>query len=243
MTNVKTHNQINRAPQCRRCGKIFAILAGFAALFLLGGPGSVFADGVSTTVTVNTSSLVGEAGQSEVFFVLTDGNAPTPGTNSATLSDFAFGTGGAGGAVDAANTFGDVTDGLNLADGATMFDDQFTNLFAGFFTAGSQLSFDLSLTGNVVNGASAPDEFALFIVDPNGNPLASSDPDGSGSLLAITIDSANPAVETYSDLVTAATTGVAAPEPGTLLLLVAGLAAVLFGTRRNRKPSKPFAAA
>jgi hypothetical protein len=217
---------------------MFAVLAGLAALFFAHGQRSASADGVSATITVDTSSL-GQSGPSEVFFVLTNGNAPTPGTNSATLSDFAF---GAGGAVDAANTFGDVTDGLNLADGATMFDDQFTNVFAGFFSAGSQLSFDLSLSANVVNGASAPDEFALFIVDPNGNPLASSDPDGSGSLLTITIDSANPGVETYSDLVIASASGVAAPEPGTLLLLGAGLAAVAFGIRRNRRAAKPLAA-
>jgi hypothetical protein len=241
MTNIKTHNQINRAPQRRLRRRMFAVLAGLAALFFAHGQRSASADGVSATITVDTSSL-GQSGPSEVFFVLTNGNAPTPGTNSATLSDFAFGAGGAGGAVDAANTFGDVTDGLNLADGATMFDDQFTNVFAGFFSAGSQLSFDLSLSANVVNGASAPDEFALFIVDPNGNPLASSDPDGSGSLLTITIDSANPGVETYSDLVIASASGVAAPEPGTLLLLGAGLAAVAFGMRRNRRAAKPLAA-
>jgi hypothetical protein len=242
MTNIKTHKQINRVPQRRLRRNMLAILAGLAALFLAQGQRSASADGVSTTITVDTSSL-GQSGPSEVFFVLTDGSAPTPGTNSATLSDFSFGAGGAGGAVDAGNTFGDVIAGLNLADGATIFDDQFTNVFAGFFTAGDLLSFDLSLSANVVNGASAPDEFALFIVDPNGNPLASSDPSGSGSLLTITIDTANPGVETYSDLVTASANGIAAPEPGTLLLLGAGLAAAAFGMRRNRRASKPFAAA
>ena len=232
MTNIKTHKRTIRALQTGARKKFLMGLVCFAALFFMGGQRSVFADGVSSTVTVNTSSLVGKPGQSEVFFVLTDGNAPTPGTNSAALSDFAFGAGGSGGAADAANTFGDVTDGLNLADGATMFDDQFTNVFAGFFTAGSQLSFDLTLTANVANAAPAPDEFALFIVDPNGNPLPSSDPDGSGSLLTITIDSASPSMQTYSDLVTASTSGVAAPEPGTILLLATGLFGALMLKKR-----------
>jgi hypothetical protein len=226
MTHAKTHNPIQRAPQRRSRKQAFAVLAVLAALFLALGQRSAFADGVSATITVDTSSLVGITGQSEVFFVLTDGNAPTPGTNTATLSDFSFGTGGAGGAVDTANTFGDVTAGLNLADGATMLDDQFTNVFAGFFTAGNQLTFDLTLTANLMTGVTAPDEFALFIVDPNGNPLPSSDPDGSGSLLTVTIDSANPAVETYTDAVTVTSNTVPAPEPSALLLLAAGLAAL-----------------
>lgn len=226
MTHVKTHNPIHRAPQRRSRTRALAVLAILAALFLALGQRSALADGVSATVSVDTSSLVGISGQSEVFFVLTDGNAPTPGTNTATLSDFTFGAGGAGGAVDAANTFGDVTAGLNLADGATMLDDQFTNVFAGFFTAGNQLTFDLTLTANLMAGASAPDEFALFIVDPNGNPLPSSDPDGSGSLLTVTIDSASPSVQTYTDAVTVMSNTVPAPEPGALLLLAAGLAAL-----------------
>jgi hypothetical protein len=233
MTNIKTHKQMNRALQPGARKKFLAGLTFFTALFLVGGQRSVFADGVSTTLTVDTSSL-GQSGPSEVFFVLTDGNAPTPGTNSATLSDFSFGAGGSGGAVDTSNTLGDVTDGLNLADGATLFDDQFTNAFAGFFTAGSQLSFDLTLTANVANGAPAPDEFALFIVDPNGNPLPSSDPSGSGSLLTIAIDSANPGVQTYSDLVTASLSGVATPEPGTILLLAIGLVGPLLLKKRFR---------
>lgn len=235
MSKVKTHNPIHRAPQSRSPKKSLAGLGILLALFLALGQRNAFADGVSATVSVDTSSFVGITGQSEVFFVLTDGNAPTPGTNTATLSDFSFGVGGADGAVDTANTFGDVTSGLNLADGATMLDDQFTNVFAGFFTAGSQLSFDLTLTANVVNGASAPDEFALFIVDPNGNPLASNDPDGSGSLLAITIDSANPTAETYTDAVTVTSNTVPAPEPSALLLLAVGVVAL--GALRRRQPT------
>lgn len=226
MTNIETHNPIHRAPQRRSHKKVLAAMLALAALFFALGQRTALADGVSATVSVDTSSLVGLSGQSEVFFVLTDGNAPTPGTNTATLSDFSFGTGGLGGAVDTANTFGNVTTGLNLADGATLLDDQFTNVFAGFFTAGNQLTFDLTLTANLMTGAPAPDEFALFIVDPNGNPLPSTDPDGSGSLLTVTIDSANPSVQTYTDAVTVMSNTVPAPEPSALLLLAVGFAAL-----------------
>ena len=118
-----------------------------------------------------------------------------------------------------------------------MLDDQFTNVFAGFFTAGNQLTFDLTLTANLMTGATAPDEFALFIVDPNGNPLPSTDPDGSGSLLTVTIDSANPTVDTYTDAVTVMSNTVPAPEPSTPLLLVVGLAALC--ALRMRQSTQP----
>ncbi|MFZ0641680.1 MAG: NF038129 family PEP-CTERM protein [Candidatus Acidiferrales bacterium] len=223
MTTAETPDSIHRAPHRRSRAKALAAIAVLGGLFLALGQRTALADGVSATVSVDTSSLVGISGQ---FFVLTDGNTPTPGTNTATLSDFTFGTGGVGGAVDTTNTFGDITSGLNLADGATMLDDQFTNVFAGFFTAGNQLTFDLTLTANVMTGAPAPDEFALFVVDANGSPLASTDPDGSGSLLTVTIDSANPTVETFTDAVTVTSNTVPAPEPSAFLLLAAGLAAL-----------------
>jgi hypothetical protein len=51
-------------------------------------------------------------------------------------------------------------------------------------------------------------------------------------LLTITIDSASPSMQTYSDLVTASTSGVAAPEPGTILLLATGLFGALMLKKR-----------
>lgn len=128
-----------------------------------------YADGLSGTVTIDTSSL-GQAGLSEIFFSMTNSNVPTSVTNTAVLSNFAFGAGGSGGVVDAMNTFGNVTSGLNLADGATVIDDQFTTGFAGFFTAGSQISFSLNLSTNVLAGG-IPDNFSIYVVDPNGNSL------------------------------------------------------------------------
>jgi hypothetical protein len=210
----------------------------FAAMGVLLSQGSAYADGISTTVSVNTSSL-GQSGPSEEFFVFTDGNAPTPGTNTATLSDFSFGVGGSGGAVDVFDTFGDVVSGANLADGATITDDQFTNVFAGFFTAGSQLSFSLALTTNLAGDALAPDQFSMFISDPNGNPIPSSDPTGFDSLLTIDIDSPSPVIATYSSIVATSSGPFTAPEPGTWLLLCGGLCILSLHPRRWEKGASP----
>ena len=202
--------------------------AGWAVLivgiFFTSGLQRAYADGLSGTVTIDTSSL-GQAGLSEIFFSMTNGNVPTSVTNTAVLSNFAFGAGGSGGAVDAMNTFGNVTSGLNLADGATMIDDQFTTDFAGFFTAGSQISFSLNLSTNVLAGG-IPDNFSIYVVDPNGNPIPTNDPTGFDSLLSIDIDSTNPTIATYSDAIT--TTGlVATPEPSGFLLMGGALFAFI----------------
>jgi hypothetical protein len=218
--------------------KISGVLTLLAALIFLSTPPEARADGLSLNVSINTSAL-GQAGSSEIFFVLTDGNAPASGGNSATLSNFAFGTGGSGGLVDAFNAFGDVTSTTSLADGATMVSDQFTNEFAGFFTAGSQVSFLLNLTTNLAPGAPAPDLFAIYIVDPTGNLVGSSDPSGFDSLLLINIDSANPSVNSYSSIVSASPVGtMATPEPATLLLLTAGLLGL--GLFRKRVITTPI---
>ncbi len=193
-----------------------------AALFLLLSQRSAFADDI-VDVTVNTSGL-GSLGSSEIFFVLTG-----TGNNTATLSDFAFG-GGSAGAADASNNAaypvtGDMTSSVTLSDSA------FLAVSGQYFTAGSQLSFVLDLTTNVVTPT--PDQFSMLIVDPSGNPLPTNDPTGFDNLLAINVDSASPTTDIYSDLVTA-TTPTAVPEPSAALLLAMGLSMVAWHSRRRR---------
>jgi hypothetical protein len=239
--SMSTSKEIKiKAGHWRRVGTVAAWVVVLGALIFASGPQSAYADGISGTVTIDTSSL-GQAGFSEIFFSMTNGNVPTSVTNTAVLSNFTFGTGGSGGTVDAPNTFGDVTAGPDLADGATMISDQFTSDFAGFFTAGSQISFDLNLSTNILAGG-IPDNFSIYVVDPNGNLISTSDPTGFDSLLSINIDSTNPTVSTYSDAVTSSVAPmvpVAAPEPATIFLLSSGLVLGLLRKRASGPLLRP----
>jgi hypothetical protein len=202
------------------------IVAVAALLFTFGAPAS-FATGISLNVSINTSGLPTTPG-SEIFFIFTDGSGTGDANNTAALSAFALG-GGAVGAVDSLNTFGGASG--DISSTVSLTDSSFTNVFAETFSAGSSFSFLLNLTTNVDAGGT-PDQFSVSIVDPSGNFLSPSDP-LTGNLLAINLDSASPSTSTYSSLVNVSSPGpVGTPEPATILLLAAGLAAIALSTKR-----------
>jgi hypothetical protein len=193
--------------------KTFAVKAIMLALFLaFASQGYAYAE--SFNVTVNTSSL--GPGEFDIFFLL-NGTGP----NTATLSDIALGGGVAGDIVGAdgsgAIASNNLNTGISLADSTDFFND-----FGQSFQPGGEISFLLNLTTNVV--PVQPDQFALVILDTDGNFLPSADPD-TGNLLAINIDSGTPTPDIYSDLVTV-TAATPAPEPSSLWLLSSGLSAL-----------------
>jgi hypothetical protein len=203
-----------------------------ATLLVIFGAPTSFATGISLDVSINTSGLPISPG-SEIFFILTDGSGTGDANNTATMTTFALG-GGSVGAVDLANTFGGASGGISST--VSLTDSSFTNVFAETFSAGSSLSFLLNLTTNVDAGGT-PDQFSISIVNPSGSFLSPSDP-LTGNLLAINLDSASPSVSTFSSLVNVSTPGpVNTPEPATILLLAAGLAAIALSTKRRTTPS------
>ena len=196
----------------------------FATLFVALGQRSALADDI-VGVTVDTSGL-GSFGNSEVFFTLTG-----TGGNTATLSNISL-SGGTAGTVDAGNAVGSGTNaGNGLGSGISLNDGTaFLNVFAQSFVASNQLSFLLDLTTNVVSPT--PDQFSLFMLDPNGNPVPTSDPTGFDNLLSINLDSTNPTPNIYSGIVSTATP-TRTPEPSSLLMLGCGLLSLALMSRRR----------
>jgi PEP-CTERM motif len=203
-----------------------AIALGAVLLVLDLNPGRALAD-VIVNISVNTSSL-GSSGSSEVFFNLTG-----TGANTATISAISLG-GGTAGAVDTVISAGGFAPSSNLGSTISLNDTTaFLNVFAQSFTAGTSLSFLLDLTTNVVTPT--PDQFSFYILDPTGSPIVTSDPTGFDNLATINLDSPSPAPNVYSSLVTV-TPAAVTPEPGTLTLLVLGLAGTVPMFRRRSRP-------
>jgi hypothetical protein len=205
---------------------LLQIIAVAALLFTLGARTS-FASGISVNVSIDTSGLPTGPG-SEIFFIFTDGSGTGDANNTATLTNFALG-GGTVGAVDLSN-FGGISG--DISSTVSLTDSSLINVFGETFSAGSSLSFLLNLTTNLDAGGT-PDRFSIEILDPSLNPISTSDP-ATGNLLAIDLDSASPTTTIYSSLTTVSSSGpVGTPEPATLFLLTAGLAAIALFIKRS----------
>lgn len=179
----------------------------------------------SILVFLDTSPL---SGIQTLGFGLTnsDGSA-----NTVSLSAFEFGGGSAvSGSEDC--TFGGSFSGAgcsgDLANGVTLDDVDVAALFTQQFEAGSTLSFLLTSTNNFAGPV--PDQFAMYLCD--ATIITCYSDDGSGAMLLLDLVGGIVSPENFvrfgassegldAPTVTAA---VPVPEPGTLLLLTAGLA-------------------
>lgn len=191
-------------------------------------------------VQLDTSPLIGHAaGPFSINFQLNDGSGTGDANNTAQLSEFDFGGGGASGVpVLMGGAAGD------LAAGITITDSAFFNAFTGQFTPGNQLRFLLRLTTAVEQPQ--PDQFSFAILDSLGFEIPTQ---GFGPLLVIDINAPAPVVQTFTtDPATPPLAGgdpiqmgppevqspVPIPEPGTVVLLATGLLVLL----RWRRPAK-----
>ena len=181
-------------------------------------------------VKVTTTPLIGSfSAPFALDFQLNGGN---PLGNTATISNFTFGTGSA--TVNPPATFSGLGSG-DLSSSVTVADDSlnaFNEFFQGF-APGSTLDFDVSLTTNV--NTPTADAFSFAILDKDLFNIPTTGP--GDPLLLVNIDNALTGlsgVQTYSG--TGAYSGVtvtATPEPGTAAILVLG-AGMLLGLRRRR---------
>jgi PEP-CTERM motif-containing protein len=210
-------------------------LATFVLLsILLFLSGNAWGLSVPYNVIVNTTPLVGSGAQLAFDFI--DGGAPA---NTVTISDFAT-----NGILGSFTTIGSVTGNLpgtlTLADRLIIGGSSFPSFFNEYLhniTLGTTLSFLLDATTNGPSGASSPDSFSFFLLNPitNLSLVSTSDPTGSNALFVLDTDgSPQGLLSVYSvsgGQTSAAVTAV--PEPRSLLLMLFGLAG-LIGWRRVR---------
>ncbi|HUA00930.1 MAG TPA: NF038129 family PEP-CTERM protein [Candidatus Aquilonibacter sp.] len=221
-------------------GKALQVLLYSIALLalMLFTPRETRADDVNFTVNVDTSSLIGNPNAPfEIGFALLDASGTADMNNTVDVTDFSFGTGGSGGAVDPSITegggSGDLTSGIDLVENGS----DGLNGIAAFFTPGSTLSFLVSMSTNpTAPGSIDPslgqtgDEFVVLIFQDNAtSEVATTDPSGNDFLVDAEINPNGVGIEEYK-----IAAPVATPEPGTLLLLLCGIGALGFGLLRKR---------
>ena len=188
-------------------------------------------------VTLDTSPL---SGTHTLAFGLNNSNSAS---NSVALTDFSFGGGSAlSGTEDC--TFGGALTGVGcsgaLNSQVALDDLDFQIFFTQQFSTGSMLSFVLSATNNFAPGT--PDQLAMYLCDSSLSACYSDDlATGAMLLLDLTGGSLSPTsfiLHAAGDQGLSAPVVSAVPEPGTLILLGGGLAA-LVARRIRPKPVRP----
>jgi len=205
----------------------FGLLGVFAMLLLAAG--STRAD--SFDVSLNTSSL---SGTQALVFVLADGDGSVD--NTVTLSGFSFGGGSATGSADylgSTGVSGDLTSGITINDSSLAF-----AVFTQDFNPGSVLSFVLTTTNNFSSSGFAPDGFEMQLCDPTLTTCYSDSADGTLLNVPLTGSPLSPSSFTLNTanaqgLPAPVVTPVSTPEPGSLVLLAAGLLGLLFVVQRR----------
>jgi hypothetical protein len=214
---------------------------------LLAGGSSARAD-LAWTVNLDTSQLANNySGPYGIDFELLGGNG-----NTVTLSNFAFGSGGAGpgAAFATAGASGDLGSGVVLNDSANFLVD-----FNQQFTPGSTLSFTVDTTVVTPPSGGFPDTFSMVIFygydpttgyNPSGGPvppvIPTTDPTGSNTFLTVNINGPGsttavgyPSADGSISITVTPTTAV--PEPSSAITMLFGALGLAGALKWRSRPA------
>jgi hypothetical protein len=208
-------------------GRFVRVLALLTAT-LLAGVATAVASPLALRVNVDTSALVG-LGPFALDFQLIDGQGLGDGSTTLILDDFSFGGGTAlGGAMLFGGASGDVDTGVTLTDSS------FFNEFRQDFLAGGLLSF--RILSAFIPAQDPPDLFTLAILDGDGFEIPTFG--FANEFLSIAFDG-GPSIGVFGSDLNLTAHDIPAPElvpePGSLMLLGSGVAALLARRVRRRR--------
>ena len=216
-----------------------------ALLFATAATAPAAVSPITYAVSIDTTAFAADADDQPFAFAVQLNSGGAPGVaNSVTLDRFAFGTNGSAGDASTISLLGSAAGSLSTAVTLDTTASGGFNYFQQDFTPGGTLTFRLTTSTNGVDPTVAvPDALAVQLLDAAGQPVPTTDPDTSDSLLTITYDrpieasafGGDPTRTTTAGrtLAFAAPTVSAVPEPSCLALAAVGSALVL-GRRRAR---------
>lgn len=157
------------------------------------------------TITLNTAGMVGHlAGPFVLDFQMINGSIGI--SNTVTLTNFAFGSGGVVGTPTlSGGASGTIGTGVVLSDSSNFF-----NEFMQAFTPGGTLSFEWAIT---TNGGAVPDEFTFAILDSTGAALPTTAflSTGADVFLDVTVNQGSLSAQLFAGDVSRAPTAGGAP--------------------------------
>ncbi len=201
-----------------------ALLLSALSLLTLGSAKATTFPDLTYNVTLNLANLAGYMANAPISLDLQLAQGSGNVSNTVTLSSFVF----TGGTASATPNFTTGGESGSLGSSLVLTDTSLDNEYATALSSGvTSISFHVDQTPNseeVTSGTAVPEQFNVYLIDSALNYVPTTDPTGADTLVSSDLGT-NATVNQYT---------IAAPEPGTTALLLAGGALVGMVALRRR---------